>query len=147
MTSEPFVRVGVAVVVHRFGGVLMGLRKGGAGAGTWSVPGGSLEPGETVVTCAVRELEEETGLRAVPASILPLGFTNAVYCSKDGRHFTTLYVCATGVQGDLRVMEPDKCERWAWLKKPPEPLFPPLLHMLREHGVEFIPEWYHWVYP
>jgi 8-oxo-dGTP diphosphatase len=117
----------------------MGLRKGGAGAGTWSVPGGSLEPGETVVACAVRELREETGLRVSPESIRPLAFTNAVYSSEDGRHFTTLYVLANGFfEGDLRVMEPDKCERWTWFEEPPEPLFPPLLHMLRENGSRII---------
>jgi len=32
--------------------------------GHWSLPGGSQEPGETLETCAIRELLEETGLQA-----------------------------------------------------------------------------------
>lgn len=32
--------------------------------GHWVAPGGKLEPGESPVECAVRELREETGLRA-----------------------------------------------------------------------------------
>ena len=31
--------------------------------GKWTVPGGSLELGETMVDCAVREAHEETGMR------------------------------------------------------------------------------------
>ena len=56
-------RVGVAVIVRRKGHVLMGLRKGSHGAGTWSFPGGHLETGETVTMCAARELLEETGVK------------------------------------------------------------------------------------
>jgi 8-oxo-dGTP diphosphatase len=33
------------------------------GRGLWSVPGGRVEPGETPAAAAVREVEEETGLR------------------------------------------------------------------------------------
>ncbi len=35
--------------------------------------GGSAEPGETPVECALRELAEETGIRAKPADLLRLG--------------------------------------------------------------------------
>ncbi len=38
--------------------------------GAWGFPGGKVEPGETSVRAAIRELHEETGL--VPLTILPL---------------------------------------------------------------------------
>lgn len=57
---RPEVCVG-AVVVHE--GRLLLVRRGrGAAVGLWSVPGGRVEPGETLATATVRELREETGL-------------------------------------------------------------------------------------
>ena len=42
--------------------ILLGLKKRGFGTGKWNGFGGKLEPGETVVAAAVRELHEESGL-------------------------------------------------------------------------------------
>lgn len=42
---------------HRF--LLTQERKYGS---TWSIPGGRVEPGETLVTAAIREVHEETGV-------------------------------------------------------------------------------------
>ena len=51
-----------AVVFHSDGRVLL-IRRGKPPAmGTWSLPGGRMEPGETPEETAVREVREETGL-------------------------------------------------------------------------------------
>ena len=42
----------------------------GAKRALWEIPAGTLDPGEDAMTCAARELEEETGYKA--GSILPL---------------------------------------------------------------------------
>ncbi|WP_019630439.1 NUDIX hydrolase [Actinomadura atramentaria] len=42
----------------------------GRNAGQWGLPGGRVEPGETVREAAVRELAEELGLRAGPDDVL-----------------------------------------------------------------------------
>jgi len=56
-------RVGVGTVVLRDGHVLL-VRRGGAPAqGKWSIPGGLVELGETTEAAAIREVEEECGLR------------------------------------------------------------------------------------
>jgi bifunctional NMN adenylyltransferase/nudix hydrolase len=59
----PPVFVTVDAVVRCAAHVLL-IRRGGApGRGQWAVPGGFLEPRETLWQSALRELEEETGLR------------------------------------------------------------------------------------
>jgi len=49
-----------SVVVRDTGGSLLLVRR--ADDGTWCLPGGRLEPGESWAACAVRECKEETGL-------------------------------------------------------------------------------------
>ncbi|MFN8146184.1 MAG: NUDIX domain-containing protein [Candidatus Nanopelagicales bacterium] len=58
-----------AVVVHA--GRLLLVRRGQEpGRGLWSVPGGRLEPGETVAQGCAREVLEETGVRVVPGALV-----------------------------------------------------------------------------
>ena len=60
--KDELIIVGVgAIVVNRENRVLIGKRRDN---GQWCVPGGSLEIGETLKQAAVRELFEETGIKA-----------------------------------------------------------------------------------
>jgi 8-oxo-dGTP diphosphatase len=51
-----------SVVLRDEGGKVLLLRK--ADAGAWGLPGGALEPGESILDCAHRGLREESGLTA-----------------------------------------------------------------------------------
>jgi 8-oxo-dGTP pyrophosphatase MutT (NUDIX family) len=53
--------------------VLLGFKKAGFGAGKYTGIGGKVNPGETVSEAAVRELEEETGIRALERDLQPVG--------------------------------------------------------------------------
>lgn len=129
-------RIGVGVIVLRQGRVLLGRRQGAHGAGTWALPGGHLEAGESVEACAVREVLEETGLEV--QDVVPAPWTSDVF-AQEGRHYITLFVVARIATGEPEVREPDKCAGWQWFRWSglPEPLFAPLA-TLRAGG--FVPE-------
>jgi 8-oxo-dGTP diphosphatase len=66
--STPVVDVAVCVVQTPDGRVLLAERtRRQVAAGFWELPGGKIEPGETPLQAAVRELQEETGL--TPAGV------------------------------------------------------------------------------
>lgn len=129
------VRVGVAVLVRRGPAFLIGRRKGSHGAGTWSVPGGHLELGETVEECAQRELAEECGIRAplrrvkLVAASPPL----TTFPAEDGgASYITIYTLVdVSSEQEAALLEPNKCGVWVWAEGLwPEPLFKPLLTFL-----------------
>lgn len=118
-------RVGVGVLVVRDGRVLLGLRRGSHGAGTWAPPGGHLEFGETVEACARREVMEETGLAL---GAVRRGPWTEDFFAAEGKHYVTLFAVAEWIGGEPRVLEPEKCDAWAWhaWDALPEPPFAPL---------------------
>ena len=63
-------QVGVGGVVVAAGRVLL-IRRGKAPLrGRWSIPGGTVERGETLEEALVREMREETGLEVEPLEVL-----------------------------------------------------------------------------
>lgn len=127
--------VGVGAIVLRNGLVLLGQRLGSHGAGTWALPGGHLEFGESVEACALREVQEETGLEI--QNLAPAAYTSDVFAA-DGKHYVTLFVVATSNSGDPTTREPEKCSGWRWYRwsKLPRPLFQPLATL---HATGFVP--------
>lgn len=62
--DQQFPRLGVSACVWRGPHVLIIQRRKPPLSGTWSLPGGHVEVGETVHEAARRELREETGIEA-----------------------------------------------------------------------------------
>lgn len=116
---------------------MAGLRKGSHGEGTWALPGGWLERGESFERCALRELEEETGIGGdaiLSCSVSSCPPSNNVMGDV---HTVTVFVeveIAPAAEAALR--EPAKCTRWDWFawEAIPEPLFMPLAHAGRHFG-------------
>jgi len=97
-----FPRVGIGVIIMQHEKVLMGQRIGSHGAKTWSFPGGHLEFGESLESCAKREVKEETGM---DISDIALGaFTNDIF-EKEDKHYITLYLIAKNHFGRFKVAE------------------------------------------
>ncbi len=62
--------VGVGGVVVRGGRVLLARRGKPPLYGRWTIPGGTVELGETLEEAVVREMGEETGLQVEPVELL-----------------------------------------------------------------------------
>jgi 8-oxo-dGTP diphosphatase len=136
MKTKPQVRVGIGVFVYKRIGehrrFLMGLRKGSHGAGEWSLPGGHLEFKESMEHCAKREVMEEAGVRI--KNIFPLDYyTNDIF-EKENKHYITIYFGADYAGGKVRIMEPDKCDKWEWFTwdKLPYPIFLPIQNLKKQ---------------
>ncbi len=123
---DPVVRVGVAAwVYNREGHILMGLRKGSHGAGTWSLPGGYVDFGEHPTQTVRREILEETGM-PVGKIIACIAFAYGHHVfPEDNKQHITLFFNAQWKGVEPKLIEPEKCERWEWfaLDALPSPLF------------------------
>lgn len=123
-------KIGVGVLVVKDGKVLLGKRKNAHGEGRWCFPGGHLEFNESPEDCALREVLEETGLSVKNPKLGP--YTNDVF-EKENKHYVTLFVVADYGAGELKLMEPEKCEKWEWFgwDELPQPLFLPVKNLLK----------------
>ena len=143
MTSAAVVRVGVGVLVEsseHLGKVLFGKRLGSHGSGTFALPGGHLEIGETWEQCAIREVKEETNLDVVNLRFCSV--TNSINMGGNPqKHYVTIFMRANvaTTSESLTNMEPQKCEQWEWIawkeivekrKNTPHLLFDPMIHFI-----------------
>ncbi len=126
--QEKIPKVGVGAIIKKGNKILLGKRMGSHGAGTWALPGGHLEFGETSFTCAKREIAEEIGIKI---KNLKIGTFTEDYFKKEDKHYVTIYVIADYASGVVKVLEPEKCERFDWFSwdKLPSPLFIPLKNL------------------
>lgn len=124
---------GVGVVVVDSGRVLLGLRNSGAWSGYWSLPGGKLDPLESVDDGARRELLEETGLRA--EGDVELFSVSAEIDVQREFHCITFGAKVHSVAGPVVNTEPHKFAEWRWfpLSELPEPMFRPTESVLKAY--------------
>ncbi|MBN1275810.1 NUDIX domain-containing protein [Candidatus Woesearchaeota archaeon] len=130
MTCErPHIGIGV-FIKNKEGKLLLQRRRGSHGAGTWSLPGGKLEPGESWDDCAKRETKEEVCLDVDDTTFLAA--TNDVF--PEGPHYVTLFVKANKWIGEPRIGEPDKMTSIGWYDWDdlPTPIFLPLKNLKRQ---------------
>lgn len=89
----------IAVMIHE-NQVLLVRRANPPDAGCWGFPGGKVEFGEAIESCAVRELEEETGVIGEAVKILTA--VDALDFADDGRlreHFILIAVLCRWSKG------------------------------------------------
>ncbi|MGI6612202.1 MAG: nucleotide triphosphate diphosphatase NUDT15 [Candidatus Nanosyncoccaceae bacterium] len=138
MKKKKIIGAGVGVLILRNKQVLLGKRhidpkKASSlldGAGTWTMPGGKLNFGETFESAAVRKVAEEVGLKLKQLEVI---------CVNNDRvktaHFVTVGLFSDNFTGEPRVMEPDEITEWQWfdLNNLPSPMYFPSTKILENY--------------
>jgi ADP-ribose pyrophosphatase YjhB (NUDIX family) len=111
MSFRPEVAVGAVAVDHER---LLLVRRGhGPGAGLWSVPGGRVEPGETLHEAVVREAMEETGLEVVVDRFL--GYVERFGDEPSPYHFVVLDFAVTVLDPEQPPLAGDDAAEARWV--------------------------------
>jgi 8-oxo-dGTP diphosphatase len=112
--------IGIGVVIQKEDQILVGKRLRGHGSGTYQIPGGHFEFGETFEQCAIREVLEETGLKIDDLSLVSV--SNDIAYEK---HYVSLGMHAMWKEGEPTAMEIDAASEWNWIDphKLPDPMF------------------------
>ncbi|MGH7040533.1 MAG: NUDIX hydrolase, partial [Acetobacteraceae bacterium] len=108
--------VGIGMVVFKADQVLLIRRAKPPGLGSWSLPGGAQELGETVEQAARRELDEETGVTVGPLHLAAV--VDNIRPDRAGRfqvHYTIIDFTARWLAGEPRAASDAGEAVWASL--------------------------------
>ncbi len=105
--------IGVGIVCFRGDDLLLIERGKPPRAGSWSLPGGRQKLGETVRACALRELVQETGVKAAIGALVDV--VDSMTRDEEGGliyHYTLVDFRADWVSGDPRAGGDAADARW-----------------------------------
>lgn len=120
--NDKAARVGIGVFIFKDGKFLLLQRQASHGAGSWSIPGGHLEFGESFEETARREVKEETNLDITNVRFGAVTNDNFV---DEGKQYVTVWMLSEWASGQEYIVEPDKylSLRWHTFENLPTPLF------------------------
>jgi ADP-ribose pyrophosphatase YjhB (NUDIX family) len=129
-----------AIVVDAEGRILLHKR---ADNEFWSIPGGGMEPGESIADTIVREVREETGIEARVEKLLGVySNPNHVSVYDDGevrQQFSVCFLCHA-VGGQLRVSSESTDVRFVELGETQALPIHPSIRLRIQHYTEHRPE-------
>lgn len=137
-TEKKKVGAGFGVMLFKEGKILLGRRHADPnkadsalhGEGSWTMPGGKLEFGESFEEGAKREAYEETGLKLNETRVICVNNDKNEYA-----HFVTIGLFSDSFEGEPKVMEPNEIVEWQWfsLDSLPTPLYFPSAKIIENY--------------
>jgi len=93
--------------------LLLGLKKRGFGAGKLNGFGGKLDPGETLLEGALREMAEESGVAVPPSSARHVGHLTFIFSGREAEELHVHVFAATAPFSGAPVETEEMAPRWA----------------------------------
>jgi len=109
--DRPYLAVSAAII--RDGRILIAQRARGPSLGVWTLPGGVVEAGETLIEALIREVHEETAITIEPVALA--GHREVVVRDDGGlvsRHFVILCFATRWIAGEPQLNEELAEARW-----------------------------------
>ena len=123
MTTEMTIRYTADVVALTDDGHVLLIQRGWPPhKGAWALPGGHVDPGETSLQAAVRELAEETGVRVASENLRQIGVFDRPDRDPRGRYVTVAYVAHLPAGTVATAGDDARDARWWPLNALPKPL-------------------------
>ncbi|MDQ0160659.1 NUDIX hydrolase [Alkalibacillus salilacus] len=88
--------------------ILMVNNKGGS----WSLPGGAVEQGETLEEAVIREVKEETNLTIEVGEIIAV---NEAMFKENGHHALFITFKAKVIEGEISIIDKDEISEIEWV--------------------------------
>jgi 8-oxo-dGTP diphosphatase len=121
-----------AAVFNDAGEVLLARRSDN---GQWSVPAGSVDPGEQPADAIVREVYEETGVQAYVERIVGVALHPVTYPNGDQCQYLSVWFHCTAVGGEARVND-DESTAVGWFAVDALPEVGPLVRLRVEMALK-----------
>lgn len=109
-----YIGVGVGAAIFNSEGKLLITKRGKKAKnerGTWEIPGGSVEFGETFAEAIKREVKEELGVEIEVGELL--GICDHIIASEKQHWVSPTYICKI-IKGEPSILEPEKCDEIHW---------------------------------
>lgn len=140
MEEKKKIGVGVGVMILKEKKVLLGRRNDNpekadselSGEGTWTMPGGKMEFGESFEKAAIREVVEETGIFLDKERLKLISLNND---KTENAHFVTIGFLYESSIEEAKVMEPEEIVEWKWfgLESLPSKMFFPSAKIIKNY--------------
>jgi 8-oxo-dGTP pyrophosphatase MutT (NUDIX family) len=129
------VKVGVGVVIVDAQGRILLERR--SDNGMWGLPGGKMEPGESLCQTALREVKEETGLEVRLTNLVGVYSEPAgriiTYPEGDVCHLVDIIIKAEIVSGELTLSSESLELNWFLPDALPAAIVPPAVQPIQDH--------------